>query len=132
MNINVSLLLILPMLFFTSCGDVSEPPSVVHLDASAAADLLQKKSGVTVIDVRTPEEFASGSIQGARNMDIQSSAFISKVEKLDTQASYLVYCRSGNRSAQALKIFEQEKFAKIYHLDGGVKAWTKAGLKLEQ
>lgn len=130
MNIKVSLLYLLPVLFFTSCGVVSEEYAA-HLDASAAADLLQKEPEVTVIDVRTPEEFASGAIKGAQNMDIQSSAFISQVEKLDPQAPYLVYCRSGNRSTQALKVFQQEKFAKIYHLDGGVKAWTNAGLKLK-
>ena len=131
MNIELRLFCFLPILFLASCGGVSEK-SVTYLDAPTAADLVQSESGVTVIDVRTPEEFASGSIKGARNLDIKSSAFISQVEKLDPQAPYLVYCQSGNRSAQALKVFEQEDFTKIYHLDGGVKAWKQAWLKLEK
>ena len=131
MNIKLSLFCFLPMLFLASCGGVREK-SAIHLDAPAAADLVQSESAVVVIDVRTPEEFASGSIKGARNLDIKSSAFILQVEKLNPQAPYLIYCRSGNRSAQALKVFEQENFTKIYHLDGGVKAWKQAGLKLEQ
>jgi phage shock protein E len=54
-----------------------------------------------IIDVRTPEEFAAGHLDGAVLIDIKDASFDSKIAELDTEASYIVYCRSGNRSAQA-------------------------------
>ena len=130
MKIKRSLFCFWSMLLLASCSDVSDH-SVIDLDPSEAADLIQDDSAVKVIDVRTPEEFASGSIKGALNLNIQSPTFISQVQKLDQQATYLVYCRSGNRSTQAIKTFQQEGFVNIYHLNGGVNAWRQAGLPLE-
>jgi rhodanese-related sulfurtransferase len=51
-----------------------------------------------VIDVRTPAEFQSGCLNGAKNVDIEASDFDSKIAALDKKANYLVYCRSGHRS----------------------------------
>jgi rhodanese-related sulfurtransferase len=54
-----------------------------------------------IIDVRTPEEFAAGHLDGAMLIDIKNPSFDAEIAKLDAAASYIVYCRSGNRSAQA-------------------------------
>ena len=66
-------------------------------EAAAAA----LEDGRTVIDVRTPEEYAAGHIEGAELVDVQASTFDDDIAGLDPDASYVVYCRSGNRSAQA-------------------------------
>lgn len=54
-----------------------------------------------IIDVRTPAEFAEGHVEGAVNIDVQSPDFLSQIASLDPDGSYLVYCRSGRRSADA-------------------------------
>lgn len=72
----------------TACASPAEP---VALDP-----------GTVVIDVRTPAEFASGHLEGAVNIDVQSPDFDALVSQLDPSGSYVVYCRSGNRSGQAI------------------------------
>ncbi len=58
--------------------------------------------GTIIIDVRTPAEFATGHLEGALNIDVQSPDFAAKISELDPSQSYFVYCRSGNRSGQAM------------------------------
>jgi rhodanese-related sulfurtransferase len=58
-------------------------------------------AGAVIVDVRTPEEFAAGHLDGALLIDIKNPSFDAEIAKLDAAASYIVYCRSGNRSAQA-------------------------------
>jgi len=58
--------------------------------------------GTIIIDVRTPAEFATGYLEGAINIDVQSPDFLAKVSELDPNAEYFIYCRSGNRSQQAM------------------------------
>ena len=60
------------------------------------------EEGTIVIDVRTPEEFATGHLDGALNIDVQSPDFMAHVSQLDPDADYFIYCRSGNRSGQAV------------------------------
>ena len=54
-----------------------------------------------IIDVRTPEEFIAGHVRGALLIDFKDASFDAKIAELDSNAEYVVYCRSGNRSAQA-------------------------------
>lgn len=61
-----------------------------------------------VIDVRTPEEYASGHLAGAVNINLQAPTFGSEVAELDPDDSYVVYCKSGNRSAQAVALMQAE------------------------
>ncbi|WP_238695295.1 rhodanese-like domain-containing protein [Ornithinimicrobium flavum] len=83
--------------------------------------------GTVVLDVRTAAEFATGHLEGAQNLDVSSPAFPAALEQLDRDASYAVYCRSGNRSAAALQLMLGEGFTSVYHLDGGIGAWTATG-----
>ncbi len=54
-----------------------------------------------VIDVRTPAEYAQAHVVGALNIDVESADFADRIAELDPEQPYLVYCRSGNRSALA-------------------------------
>ncbi len=75
------------------------------LSATACAGPAQPVAldpGTVVIDVRTPAEFAGGHLEGAVNIDVQSPDFDALVTQLDPAGNYYVYCRSGNRSAQAI------------------------------
>ena len=57
-----------------------------------------------IVDVRTPAEYATGHLDGAVNIDFQSPSFDDAVADLDSDADYVVYCQSGNRSAQAVSV----------------------------
>lgn len=69
---------------------------------SAPVEPVALADDVIVIDVRTPAEFASGHLEGAVNIDVQSPDFEAQIAQLDPAGSYFVYCRSGNRSGQAI------------------------------
>lgn len=88
------------------------------------------ESGVVILDVRTPEEFMTGHIEGAQNIDFQSGSFESQIASLDKNATYAVYCRSGNRSGQASAIMHDAGFHNVYNLNGGIIDWTNAGMML--
>jgi rhodanese-related sulfurtransferase len=88
------------------------------------------ESGVVILDVRTPGEFMTGHIQDAQNIDFESGSFESQIESLDKNGTYAVYCRSGNRSGQAVKVMQDAGFKNIYNLDGGAIDWTNAGKAL--
>jgi rhodanese-related sulfurtransferase len=88
------------------------------------------ESGVVVLDVRTPGEFAEGYIEGAQNIDFQSGNFENEIAALDKNVTYAVYCRSGNRSGQAAKIMHDAGFHEVYNLDGGVIDWANEGMLL--
>lgn len=76
-----------------------------------------------ILDVRTAGEFSSGKIRGARNLDIMSSTFVNQVRNLPKDKTYLVYCRSGNRSGQACEIMADQGFEKLKNLAGGIMRW---------
>jgi len=86
--------------------------------------------GVITLDVRTPGEFAEGYIKGARLINFQSGNFENEIAALDKNATYAVYCRSGNRSGQAVKVMHDAGFHNVYNLNGGVIDWANAGLPL--
>jgi rhodanese-related sulfurtransferase len=88
------------------------------------------ESGVVILDVRTPGEFAEGYIEGARMIDFQSGNFETEIATLDKKATYAVYCRSGNRSGQAVKIMQDAGFLELFNLEGGVIDWANQGMPL--
>ena len=88
------------------------------------------KEGVVILDVRTPEEFSEGYIEGAQNIDFYREDFKTEIDFLDMKFTYAVYCRSGNRSGQAVKILHDAGFQTVYNLEGGVIDWAKEGMTL--
>ena len=138
----VALLALLPVA--AACGDETEAspatapvtaaatapqatsPITVVTPAEGAALMDQMGSALTVIDVRTPEEFAAGHIAGAVNMDVEGGQFTSMIAGLDHSTAYMVYCHSGRRSAMAAEAMAQDGFTTVYDL-GGLQAWVDAG-----
>nr|NLI49767.1 rhodanese-like domain-containing protein [Propionibacterium sp.] len=96
------------------------------LNVREFADLVAQP-GVVVLDVRTPAEFATGHLQGARNIDLQGPDFDAQIAALPKDATYAVYCRSGNRSATALSKMNAAGITRAAHLTGGIGAWQSAG-----
>lgn len=85
-----------------------------------------------VLDVRTAPEFANGHIPGAINIDVNGPDFEKKVAALEKDKTYLVNCAMGSRSAKACGKMSQLNFGKLYNLEGGFKAWEKAGKPVEK
>ncbi len=81
-----------------------------------------------LIDVRTPEEFASGHISGAVNIPLDSLQ--NRLSEVPQDEAVVVYCRSGNRSSQAARILEQAGYSNIYDL-GGLNTWSAQGFPIE-
>lgn len=77
-----------------------------------------------LIDVRTSAEFASGSIPNAKNIDIMSPDFRKKINALDKDKDYFLFCRSGSRSAQACSVMAGLGF-NVVNLKGGVETWPR-------
>lgn len=106
---------------------------VKNVTPEEAHDLLMLSSKfVHIIDVRTPEEYAGGHLAGAVNIDYSSADFKEIINKLDKNATYLVYCRTGSRSAAASAIMLELGFKDIYNMTGGITDWQAAGYPVER
>ncbi|MHB1081574.1 MAG: rhodanese-like domain-containing protein [Prosthecobacter sp.] len=114
-----ALLLLLPA--FLLAADPAK-----HVKADEAAKIIAAGK-VAVIDVRTPDEFKDGHIQGAKNIDIMANDFEAQLGKLDKTQPTLVHCQAGGRSMRALKVFEKLGFTNLIHLDEGFGGWEAAG-----
>ena len=112
-----------------SSGD----PRSKDITSEEAFNLIQENEGnadFIILDVRTASEFADGHIAGALNIDVNLPSFREEIERLDTSDTYLVYCRTGNRSRKALAIMGELGFTRIYHLENGFTEWTNSGLPM--
>ncbi|MBP9900408.1 MAG: rhodanese-like domain-containing protein [Verrucomicrobiota bacterium] len=114
-------------LLLITAARAAEINLVHHVNPAEAQKLIADKK-VVVLDVRTSKEFAAGHITGATNINFLSAEFAKAIAGLDTNQAYLVHCAVGGRSTQALPKLEKLQLQSIYHLDGGIKAWEKAGL----
>jgi phage shock protein E len=93
--------------------------------------LWQDKKGI-VLDVRTTKEYDAGHIPGAVNIDINSPTFDKQISDLDKSQTYLVHCASGIRSVRACEKMTRQDFKNLINLEGGLKAWQKAGKPVEK
>ena len=83
---------------------------------------------VEVLDVRTPQEYAEGHVDRAILIDFYEPDFPDRIAELDRGATYVVYCRSGNRSGQAVALMAEQGFTAVNDVGGGIVAWEAAGL----
>jgi rhodanese-related sulfurtransferase len=120
------------LLLTVSAAFTAEAPTVTNVTPDEAAKLLQDKPDVVVLDIRTEDEFKEGHIAGAKNIDYQGADFAKSVAALEKDKTYLVHCASGGRSTKSLKVFADQKFEKILHLDAGFKGWQAAGKPVEK
>ena len=88
----------------------------------------QDNPDFVIIDVRTPDEFGAEHIENATNINFYSETFRDTVNTLDKNKTYLIYCRSGGRSGNALDIMAELNFKEAYNILGGINQWTTEGL----
>jgi rhodanese-related sulfurtransferase len=113
----------------------SNIPQAQDVTPQEAFNLIQENKDnpdFVILDVRTLSEFTDGHIAGALNIDVNLLSFRGEIAKLNRNDSYLVYCRTGNRSRTALAIMGELGFTHIYHLKSGITEWTGSGLPVVQ
>lgn len=107
---------------------ITDTIMVETLNAAQAAQLIAAHS-VDVVDVRDDVEWHTGHIPGARLVPLDRLR--AEPEQLGpTSAAIVFVCAKGVRSLTAAKLAERLGYAKVYNLDGGTKAWERAGFEL--
>lgn len=96
-----------------------------EINVITPAEFKEKSVNQTIIDIRTPEEFASGHIDGAININFFDKTFLNQISKLDKSEPIYMYCRSGSRSRSASKKVSNLGFEKVYDLQGGIIYWAQ-------
>ncbi len=104
-------------LTLTSCSSGGSS-AITNVDAQTFIKEIQSEN-VQIIDVRTYGEYASGHLQGALNIDVESGAFDLGIANLDKNATYALYCRSGRRSTLAAERMAEAGFTKIINFNNG-------------
>ena len=106
---------------------VEEPkPKVRYIDVNFAKGLIRSNQELKLIDVRTPEEFEEGHIDGSVVFDVKADNFAERIDSLDKNETYLIYCRSGSRSQRAIDKMTELGFMDLYMLNGGYLDWSEA------
>lgn len=109
-----------------SCNDIPAQKNDLS-EILSSADYAERiaNGDVTIIDVRTPAEYAEGHIENAININVNSDNFESHFAEFDKEKPLYIYCRSGGRSQQAAKKLHDMGFLEIYDLKGGITSWQK-------
>lgn len=118
------LLLLLPFLFISCQGQTSK--SIHTIDVNSFDGKLKTTENPQLLDVRTPEEYSTGYIGKAANVNWNGSDFAVKAAKYDKSKPIFVYCKVGGRSASAANKLSEMGFTEIYNLDGGIMKWDAA------
>ncbi|MBU6402633.1 MAG: rhodanese-like domain-containing protein [Verrucomicrobia bacterium] len=111
-------------------GGTDASGTVKNVNADQAEQLLSGGKKIVILDVRTPEEYRRGHLTGSTNINFFAADFAQRVGALDRNQTYLVHCAVGGRSAKACVQMNRLHFKSLYNLEGGIKAWEKAGKKV--
>ena len=106
-------------LALSACSSTGENAPMAAVDFTA---------DTIVIDVRTPEEFDTGHLAGALNINWQGAEFMQAVDVLDKSANYVIYCRSGNRAGQAIDMMTGMGFTNLTNLGSVEEAAQATGI----
>ena len=107
-----------------------DPPTYENITVKESHSLIQNNtnnSNFTILDVRTPGEFADGRIPGAVNIDYYNESFGDMLGILDRNRTFLIHCRSGARSGFALELMKELEFREVYNMLGGIIEWKEEG-----
>ena len=126
-TIKLSLLLFLALLN-VNCNNKKTSKTKTEfgeINVIAPKEFKEKSIDNTIIDIRTPNEFLEGHIDGAVNINYFDKNFLDEISKLDKTKPIFMYCRSGNRTSLASKKISKLGFEQVYDLQGGILNWIK-------
>jgi rhodanese-related sulfurtransferase len=110
-------------------NDQADIRTVQNLEVDVHQAYRLREEGVFVLDVRTPEEWNQNHIPGATLIPLDELP--ARISELPNDQEILIYCRSGNRSLQALQILQAAGYTEIFSLQGGINDWINAGYPVE-
>lgn len=114
-------------LFMVSCSNGQQKVAEGTIAEDVNVEEFAKHiDGAQLLDVRTPDEWSEGIIEGATMANIYEDDFDANLAKLDKEKPVAVYCKSGGRSGQAMAKMNQLGFKEVYNLKGGIGAWNGA------
>ena len=125
----LTLLLLFSCILFIS---VQTSAQTVKDITVAEAHSLISKGNITILDVRTEAEWKQGHLKGAVRIDVMDKQFKDKVAKLDKSKPVVVYCAVGGRSSYASDDMVKLGFPKVFNMEGGIKAWSKANYPVQK
>ena len=99
-------------------------------DSGSTESTTLKDATPTIIDVRSPEEFAAGHLEGAINLDYEGGTLEAELGSLDQGSAYIVYCQSGRRSALATTLMTEAGFTEVADLGGIDAAAVQTDLRI--
>ena len=107
------------------CRDLMERLS----DPSLRDNFVDAKC-LEILDVRTAQEYVLGHLDGSINLDFKSPSFSDLIARLDRDKAYLLYCRTGRRSARAVMLMSSLGFKELYNLTNGIEQWQREGYEV--
>lgn len=116
--------MVLVTILSMSCNTKSQSQSAA-IKVLTPTEFKEKSVKQTIIDIRTPQEFSDGHIEGAININYFDDNFLDQIAKYDKNQPIFIYCRSGNRTSSASKKAADFGFKEIYDLEGGILYWIK-------
>lgn len=114
--------LMLSAIVMTNCKGQHDDGIIKDITVEEMQTILNMDN-VQLVDVRTPEEYSTGFIANAQNIDYFSPTFDEDIKKLDKEKPVIVYCKSGRRSTKCSEKLLKAGFVKIYNLEGGITQW---------
>ena len=120
----ISILLILS----SGCTNGQNTSQKTVLSPKEYSEKIDQLPNEAIIDVRTPEEYSSGHLINAKNMNWNGGNFDAQIATIDKSTPVFVYCAAGGRSASAAKKMRSVGFKEVYDLSGGIIDWRKAKL----
>ena len=116
------------IMLLTSCSNGQSKLGKTNLSVSAFAEKLKATPTAIILDVRTPDEFESGHLLNAINIDWNGNDFTQQVSKLNQSTPIFIYCLAGSRSASAATEMRKNGFKEVYEMAGGMMKWRAANL----
>ena len=122
--------LLLSLMGFLSCK--SDDSSLVQIITFDELEKISEIDGIQLVDVRTADEYKSGHIKNAININFLDSNFELNIQNLDKTKPVIVYCQRGSRSSKSATKLVENEFVKVYDLKGGFSKWLSEGRMVEK
>lgn len=127
-NLALAVLLVVGVLLIAGCKTPSQ--IIGDITVQETFDLIEREQDnpdFAIVDVRTPAEYADGHLENAVNINFRADDFEDRVDELDKDKTYVIYCRTGVRSAGARDTMERLGFSEVHNVLDGITGWVDAG-----
>jgi phage shock protein E len=120
------------LILLISISSFLEAQTKKEVNSKVVSVMLQKDAKLVVLDVRTADEFKEGHIKGAINIDIRREDAFARIDKLNRNVPYVVYCRTNHRSGMAVDHMMKSRFKKVYQMMDGFPGWAENKLPVQK